>query len=146
MSASCSLQCKSRGFTDSLKMAVVQQDAVDLHDLCPRCYSAKPLFDAVYFSATLSVLLGPRGMATVYGYLVFGLYLVKLFMPNYTEIIRKAKSIEGKFKFVHARVRTHAESIAFFVSLHFALCHSSAIYFDKHSFDRMDSARVLGWR
>lgn len=76
--------------------------------------AAKPLIDAVYFSVMLSFLLGRRGMAIVYGYLIFGIYIMKLFMPNYTEIIRKEKSIESTFKFAHARVATHAESIAFF--------------------------------
>ena len=46
----------------------------------------------------------------------FGVVTVMLqaIMPNYKQLVKEATELEGKFKFVHTRVKACAESIAFF--------------------------------
>jgi hypothetical protein len=50
----------------------------------------------------------------IWGYLIFAGFVLKFIMPNYKKIVADMSGLEGKYKFVHARVRTHAAPIAFF--------------------------------
>lgn len=75
---------------------------------------ASPLIDMAVFSFSLRTMLGTNGLGWITLYLFGGLFVVKKLMPDYKDLIKLESEIEGKFKFVHARVRSHAESIAFF--------------------------------
>jgi len=77
-----------------------------------------PLLEMVVFSLSLRSILGGRGMLCIGLYLFGGLFVVKQCMPDYKTLIRRESEVEGRFKFVHARVRSHAESIAFFGARH----------------------------
>ena len=48
------------------------------------------------------------------GYVAVGLGIIRLLMPNYKEYAERETNLEGKFRYVHSRIRTHSESIAFF--------------------------------
>ena len=50
----------------------------------------------------------------LWGYLACSVVILKFIMPNYKSIVAEMSALEGKYKFVHSRVRTHSESIAFF--------------------------------
>ena len=50
----------------------------------------------------------------LWGYLLCSVVILKVIMPNYKAIVSNMSALEGKYKFVHSRVRTHSESIAFF--------------------------------
>ena len=47
-------------------------------------------------------------------YFVFSATAVRLLIPDHEKLNRKEKQYESTFKFVHNRMRNHAESIAFF--------------------------------
>eukprot|EP00755_Sulcionema_specki_P004205 Sspe_Gene.29507::Locus_14057_Transcript_2_3_Confidence_0.333_Length_1509::g.29507::m.29507/K05677/ABCD3, PMP70; ATP-binding cassette, subfamily D (ALD), member 3 len=53
-------------------------------------------------------------MMPLYGYVTIVWTLLKFFMPDHEGLKRKEQELEGQFRFVHTRLRTHAESIAFF--------------------------------
>jgi ABC-type uncharacterized transport system fused permease/ATPase subunit len=73
-----------------------------------------PIVDVVYFSVSLARYTGITGVVGLWGYLLGSLGIYKVILPDYKYFIREEKELQGKFKFVHGRVRTHAESVAFF--------------------------------
>ncbi|KAJ9443975.1 ABC transporter D family member 1 [Diplonema papillatum] len=50
----------------------------------------------------------------LFGYMAAGSAVVKLMMPDHESLVRAEQKHEAAFRFVHKRVRTHSESIAFF--------------------------------
>merc|ERR1711871_321928 len=70
--------------------------------------------ELLFFGVRLQLLLGLKGMSILYGYVGAGALLIKFFLPDYKKMRREEKAVEGRFKFVHQCVKTHAESIAFF--------------------------------
>jgi ABC-type uncharacterized transport system fused permease/ATPase subunit len=77
-------------------------------------HAITPFFDIFWFSWRLFRLLGARDMGVLMGYVGGCTVAMGSLMPNYQRLYSKEKSLESKFRFVHTRVRTHAESIAFF--------------------------------
>ena len=73
-----------------------------------------PIVDVCYFSVSLAQYTGIVGVLGLWGYLLGSLGIYKIILPDYKYFIQEEKSLQGKFKFVHGRVRTHAESVAFF--------------------------------
>ena len=74
----------------------------------------KPLATIVFLTAKLYPLVGSRAVACLLAYMAAGIALIKVALPNFKQLVAEESRLEGTFKFVHARVRTHAESIAFF--------------------------------
>eukprot|EP00041_Stephanoeca_diplocostata_P005046 m.55299 g.55299 ORF g.55299 m.55299 type:complete len:1330 (+) comp15539_c0_seq7:165-4154(+) len=73
-----------------------------------------PTLDAVWFSSSLYKLMGMRGMYYLLSYSALSAATIKLFLPDHEALDRREKSLEAAFKFVHNRLRNHAESVAFF--------------------------------
>jgi ABC-type uncharacterized transport system fused permease/ATPase subunit len=73
-----------------------------------------PTLDVSYFSVSLLRYVGPRGLVALWSYLAGSLLIYRVIIPDYKFFIEREKELQGKFKFVHGRVRMHAESIAFF--------------------------------
>ena len=73
-----------------------------------------PIVDCSFFSVYLFRYVGVWGVAALWGYLLGSLAIYQVILPDYKYFIEEEKALQGKFKFVHGRVRTHAESVAFF--------------------------------
>ena len=73
-----------------------------------------PLVTLGWFTVRLGMLVGPRIPAALVLYNLFSFVILKALMPDYKKIVAAEQEAEGKFKFVHSRVKQHAESIAFF--------------------------------
>eukprot|EP00475_Leptophrys_vorax_P007198 TRINITY_DN14561_c0_g1_i1.p1 TRINITY_DN14561_c0_g1~~TRINITY_DN14561_c0_g1_i1.p1 ORF type:complete len:1009 (-),score=245.67 TRINITY_DN14561_c0_g1_i1:54-2798(-) len=77
-------------------------------------HAITPFFDIFWFSWRLFKLLHAKDMGTLIAYVVGCSVAMGALMPNYQRLYSQEKDFESKFRFVHTRVRTHAESIAFF--------------------------------
>ena len=86
--------------------------AADLAALIP-C-AVKPVFDLAWFSARLYALTGGRGMALLYAYAALGFTALRALTPDFGGLAREGSRLESAFRGAHARLRAHAESIAFF--------------------------------
>ncbi|KAK9820297.1 hypothetical protein WJX72_008694 [[Myrmecia] bisecta] len=84
----------------------------DLAALIPTM--VKPVVDILWFSLQLGQLTGRRGMAILYLYSFLGFACLKLVTPDFGALAKKEYFLEGAFRNIHTRLRTHAESIAFF--------------------------------
>ena len=73
-----------------------------------------PTVHCSFFSVYLFRYVGVWGVAALWGYLLGSLAIYQVILPDYKYFIEEEKALQGKFKFVHGRVRTHAESVAFF--------------------------------
>lgn len=74
----------------------------------------KPLLDVGFFTYQTQLLLGPKNTAYLYMYIVAGLGFLKLITPNFNDMQRREQLLSSTYRYVHQRVRTHGESIAFF--------------------------------
>ncbi|RWR85308.1 ABC transporter-like protein [Cinnamomum micranthum f. kanehirae] len=74
----------------------------------------KPLVDILWFTWRMKLLTGQRGVAILYAYMLLGLGFLRSVTPEFGDLASKEQQHEGTFRFMHARLRTHAESIAFF--------------------------------
>lgn len=74
----------------------------------------KPIADISWFSFQTVVMLGWRNTGLLYLYMVAGLGLLRMITPDFGRLINRMQHLQGRFRFVHTRVRTHGESIAFF--------------------------------
>ena len=75
---------------------------------------AWPLVRILWFAGRFARVVDRKYAGMIWGYLIFAGFVLKFIMPNYKKIVADMSGLEGKYKFVHARVRTHSESIAFF--------------------------------
>ena len=73
-----------------------------------------PVIDIVYNIIVLYRTIGATGVGNVSGWMIGGGVLLRFFIPNFRENIRKMYKLEGQFRFVHNRLVTHTESVAFF--------------------------------
>jgi len=90
----------------------IERLSKELADLVPNM--VKPLVDILWFSSRAYLLTGSRGLAILYVYMFLGVGLLRAVTPNFGKLLGDEQALEGVFRFVHARLRTHAESIAFF--------------------------------
>ncbi|DBA67674.1 TPA: hypothetical protein ACH3X2_001266 [Trebouxia sp. C0005] len=90
----------------------VDRLCTDLAELIPTM--VKPVVDITWFSWQLWRLTGRRGMAFLYLYSLLGFACLKLVTPDFGLLANTEYRLEGAFRNVHTRLRTHAESIAFF--------------------------------
>ena len=74
----------------------------------------KPSADIIFFTYQAYRILGFKSTALLYSYMLFGFGVLRYTTPNFTELVQKSASNRGAFRFVHSRLRTHGESVAFF--------------------------------
>ncbi|XP_062230488.1 ABC transporter D family member 1-like [Phragmites australis] len=74
----------------------------------------KPLVDILWFTWRMKLLSGRRGVAILYAYMLLGLGFLRAVSPDFGRLSGQEQELEGTFRFMHSRLRTHAESIAFF--------------------------------
>ncbi|PUZ52854.1 hypothetical protein GQ55_5G006800 [Panicum hallii var. hallii] len=74
----------------------------------------KPLVDILWFTWRMKLLSGRRGVAILYAYMFLGLGFLRAVSPDFGDLANQEQELEGTFRFMHSRLRTHAESIAFF--------------------------------
>ncbi|XP_020872598.1 ABC transporter D family member 1 isoform X3 [Arabidopsis lyrata subsp. lyrata] len=74
----------------------------------------KPSVDILWFTWRMKLLTGQRGVAILYTYMLLGLGFLRRVAPDFGDLAGEEQLLEGKFRFMHERLNTHAESIAFF--------------------------------
>ncbi|XP_065875932.1 ABC transporter D family member 1 [Euphorbia lathyris] len=74
----------------------------------------KPSVDILWFTWRMKLLTGRRGVAILYAYMLFGLGFLRAVTPDFGDLASQEQQLEGTFRFMHERLRTHAESVAFF--------------------------------
>lgn len=74
----------------------------------------KPTVDILWFTWRMMTLTGRRGVSILYAYMLLGLGLLRIITPDFGDLVSQQQQLEGTFRFMHERLRTHAESVAFF--------------------------------
>ncbi|XP_043813595.1 ABC transporter D family member 1 isoform X2 [Manihot esculenta] len=74
----------------------------------------KPSVDILWFTWRMKLLTGRRGVAILYAYMLLGLGFLRTVTPDFGDLASREQQLEGTFRFMHERLRTHAESVAFF--------------------------------
>ncbi|CAL0327953.1 unnamed protein product [Lupinus luteus] len=74
----------------------------------------KPSVDILWFTWRMKLLTGQRGVAILYTYMLLGLGFLRTVTPDFGGLISQEQELEGTFRFMHERLCTHAESVAFF--------------------------------
>ncbi|XP_076946754.1 ABC transporter D family member 1-like [Bidens hawaiensis] len=74
----------------------------------------KPTVDILWFTWSMKMLTGRRGVAILYAYMLLGLGFLRSVTPDFGDLGNREQELEGTFRFMHERLRTHAESVAFF--------------------------------
>nr|GMC66092.1 ABC transporter D family member 1 [Ipomoea batatas] len=74
----------------------------------------KPTVDILWFTWRMKLLTGQRGVAILYAYMFLGLGFLRCVTPEFGDLASHEQQLEGTFRFMHERLRTHAESVAFF--------------------------------
>uniref|UniRef100_A0A5B6Z6Q8 Putative Peroxisomal membrane ABC transporter family, PMP family isoform 1 n=1 Tax=Davidia involucrata TaxID=16924 RepID=A0A5B6Z6Q8_DAVIN len=74
----------------------------------------KPSIDILWFTWRMKLLTGRRGVAILYAYMLLGLGFLRSVTPDFGDLASREQLLEGTFRFMHERLRTHAESVAFF--------------------------------
>lgn len=74
----------------------------------------KPCVDIVWFAHSMWMLTGWQGLRWQYIFLVSGTLFLRLVRPNLASLTAEREKLDGQFRFVHDRLRTHKEAIAFF--------------------------------
>lgn len=84
----------------------------DLASLVPSLI--KPIVDIAWFSWRMKRLTGGKGMFLLWSYMTLGFGTLKLLTPNFGKLASRQHQLEGEYRFTHSRLRSHAESVAFF--------------------------------
>lgn len=74
----------------------------------------KPTVDILWFTWRMKLLTGRRGVSILYAYMLLGLGFLRCATPEFGDLLSHEQQLEGTFRFMHERLRTHAESVAFF--------------------------------
>ncbi|KZV53751.1 ABC transporter D family member 1-like [Dorcoceras hygrometricum] len=74
----------------------------------------KPTVDILWFTWRMKLLTGRRGVAILYAYMLLGLGFLRVVTPDFGDLSSREQQLEGAFRYMHERLRTHAESVAFF--------------------------------
>ncbi|XP_019415077.1 PREDICTED: ABC transporter D family member 1 [Lupinus angustifolius] len=74
----------------------------------------KPSVDILWFTWRMKLLTGQRGVAILYTYMLLGLGFLRIVTPDFGDLMSQEQELEGTFRFMHERLCTHAESVAFF--------------------------------
>lgn len=73
-----------------------------------------PVVDVLWFSLRLYAVVGTQGMTSMAAFVAFSFVVLQGLMPDHEKLDSRRKVLESRFKFVHSRLCTHAESVAFF--------------------------------
>ena len=73
--------------------------------------SIRPITKILYFTWRINQLMGWQWPAIMFCYYFISTYSLKACMPNFRWMWRTSSQLDSKFQFVHARVKTCAESI-----------------------------------
>jgi len=90
----------------------VEELSISLTDLWTALL--KPAFDIAFNTLMLYRALGVQGVGLTSGYMFVGTMLMRFVIPNFRKLRRAEYDLEGRFRFVHTRLTTHTESVAFF--------------------------------
>ncbi|KAL1568041.1 ATP-binding cassette sub- D member 1, variant 2 [Salvia divinorum] len=74
----------------------------------------KPTVDILWFTWRMKLLTGRRGVTILYAYMLLGLGFLRIVTPDFGDLTSQEQQMEGTFRYMHERLRTHAESVAFF--------------------------------
>lgn len=74
----------------------------------------KPVVDICWFARAMWSLTGVEGLKYQFLFMVGGTFFLKVVRPNLAELTAKREKLDGQFRFVHSRLRTHSEAVAFF--------------------------------
>eukprot|EP00249_Psilotum_nudum_P023443 c28874_g1_i1 orf=721-4785(+) len=74
----------------------------------------KPVVDILWFTWRMKMLTGRRGVAILYAYMLLGLGFLRSITPDFGALTSREQQLEGLFRYMHSRLHTHAESVAFF--------------------------------
>ena len=74
-------------------------------------HAITPLVDIVWFTFRLQSLVGLSGMSSLLVYAGVSGAVLKMCMPDHEKFGRKEKENESAFRFIHTRLRDHAESV-----------------------------------
>jgi ABC-type uncharacterized transport system fused permease/ATPase subunit len=74
----------------------------------------KPVIDIFWFARAMWSLTGVRGLQWQWTYTLVGAAYLRLVKPNLAKLTAVKEKLDGEFEHVHARLRVHAESVAFF--------------------------------
>lgn len=74
----------------------------------------KPLVDILWFTWRMKMLTGRRGVVILYAYMLLGFGFLRSVTPDFETLTSNEQQLESTFRFMHSRLRTHAESVAFF--------------------------------
>ncbi|KAK4430578.1 ABC transporter D family member 1 [Sesamum alatum] len=74
----------------------------------------KPTVDILWFTWRMKLLTGQRGVAILYAYMLLGLGFLRFVTPDFGDLTSREQQLEGTFRYMHERLRAHAESVAFF--------------------------------
>ncbi|GMH08156.1 hypothetical protein Nepgr_009996 [Nepenthes gracilis] len=74
----------------------------------------KPTVDILWFTWRMKLLTGQRGVAFLYAYMLLGLGFLRSVAPDFGDLTNQEQQLDGTFRYMHERLRTHAESVAFF--------------------------------
>jgi ABC-type uncharacterized transport system fused permease/ATPase subunit len=90
----------------------VEQLSVSLTELWTSLL--RPAFDISYNLILLYRVMGTTAISGMAGYMFVAAGLLRFIVPNFRQNVRKQFKLEGRFRFVHTRLVTHTESVAFF--------------------------------
>ena len=74
----------------------------------------RPAAHVAFYTARIGSFMGYKAPLAMLAYYIISLRLLRALMPDYKNLVRMDQELDGKFKYVHSRVKMHAESIAFF--------------------------------
>lgn len=94
----------------------IAEDVRDLSETSCQIFAEviKPVLEMGMYATTLGQIVGPKGTIAMFTYFACGAAIVRLSLPNFKRLVADEAKQEGIFKNAHMRVKTHAESIAFF--------------------------------
>eukprot|EP01052_Picozoa_sp_SAG31_P012968 SAG31_NODE_770_length_12217_cov_2.855174_4_plen_442_part_00 len=81
-------------------------------NICKEC----DLYEAAVLSEWIisGMYVGWKAPVAMIGYFVLSVLCLRIAMPNYKELYKKVSALTARFTFTHSRIKTCAESIAFF--------------------------------
>jgi ATP-binding cassette subfamily D (ALD) protein 3 len=91
----------------------------DVEVLCDKISSLfvdflSPLSEVIINSVRMTEIIGIGGPISIFLYLLTSFLILSIVTPNFTKMSAEVQAREGKFRFLHGRLRINAESIAFY--------------------------------
>ena len=65
-------------------------------------------------SIRMAEIIGIGGPLSIVAYLLISVTVLQFVAPNFTKMSTEVQALEGRFRFMHGRVRINAEQIAFY--------------------------------